>query len=94
MGICHSEAGRKEVRTVRAASITTPPCLTKKLRDLYKNKKSSTQISNMESWVNLRLREKYEWDKVEQNRADKKKNSAGDDDGEEWAVDAEDDDDY
>ena len=76
-------------------SINHHVILTQKLKALYKKKKKeSSQIANMESWVNLRLREKYEWDKVEQNRADKKKNSAGDDDGEEWAVDAEDDDDY
>ena len=75
-------------------SINHHVILTQKLKALYKKKKEGSQIANMESWVNLRLREKYEWDKVEQNRADKKKNSAGDDDGEEWAVDAEDDDDY
>ena len=75
-------------------SINHHVVLTQKLKALYKKKNTHTQIANMESWVNLRLREKYEWDKVEQNRADKKKNSAGDDDGEEWAVDAEDDDDY
>ena len=68
--------------------------LTQKLKALYKNKTKSAQIANMESWVNLRLREKYEWDQVEQTRADKKKNSANDDNGEEWAVEAEDDDDY
>ena len=86
--------GWQKGSTDSPGSINHHAALTQKLRALYKNKKSSTQISNMESWVNLRLREKYEWDKVEQNRADKKKNSAGDDDGEEWAVDAEDDDDY
>ena len=75
-------------------SINHHVVLTQKLKALCKNKRTSTQIANMESWVNLRLREKCEWDKVEQNRADKKKNSAEDDNGEEWAVEADDDDDY